>query len=380
MNGLLGIKFPHATQANDAFMQAAERNGFGITEYPLTGLNGKNLRGLNDEFLATKVTVIGNPDAQHRIWITTGLHGVERLAGTAFCCWLMENREEIEKLLGLHICIIIIDDLVPWGASHYSRFTHEGIDVNRNFRHDFPKKPQLPRWYREVDNDLNPDALTLVSEIGKIRRLFKFQKDKGDEAVQEIARDGQGVDGRKMFFFGSEPTWTNSTLREIIRNYSVNRPGHDVHVDIHSGLGPSIAKSNPLLITIYEPGSDEQRRAQKFFGENIFSTHEQNKYTSSGVGTIENAFFDELPNGRIYTGVCAELGTIDIALVMMGLRWRHCTLNNKNWWHRQPHERWTRYFISMAFFKATNGWRKRVNPCLYEILERVITKLQEEAQ
>jgi len=370
---LLSSAFTRGAHADTAILQALGNAGIKHEEFSLT--NDTGLRGRDEEELTTRVAIIGDPEAKHRIWITTGIHGIERYCGTVYLCWLLENAPFIKRLLGKECCLVLVDNITPWGSSWHSRVNEENSDTNRSFRKRWPKRKQYTKSYAAVDEDLNPESLTLMAECMRIGRLLAHRMRKGDAVLQRMMNIGQWVHKDKMLYVGSGPTWSTLTTREIIRQYSYDVPGHDVHIDIHSGLGPSIVKAEAVLITIYDPKSPDHQRAKEFFGPALFSTKEDNPYTSSSAGVIENAFFDELPATRTYTGVCAELGSKWIVRAVLAVRWRNCVLKSLREGRADRNDTWTAQTMLNVFYPRQRAWRDaivpRMNTVLYSALARI---------
>lgn len=376
MDGLIRTKYPRSTHANDALLRSA--GDLQPKPYALTDASGIPLKGADDEWLGIKLFVIGNLHAQHHIWITNGLHGIERYGGLIFLCWLLANQKMICKLLGHNICIIVVDDLNPAGASNHSRFDHGGVDNNRNFRKRFPRLQKLHRIYQQLDDDFHPKFLTPWGELIRLYHLRRFREKNGDEPFRKIINIGQWVHPEKILFIGKEPTWTNTTVRQIIREHSFEQPGHDVHPDFHTALGNPLnvdKQGDPLIVSIEKEGSLGFSRARWFFGPEVISTQSANGYTSSGTGTIEQAFFSELPACRTYTGVCIELGTKSIDEVIKAERWRHIVQQNNNKLHRLMHNWWSWRLSIAAFFPPDDIWRELVVFKIFPKLKRVIDRL-----
>lgn len=309
-----------------ALLRAIESAKLRFNFFSLTEKEG--VRGIEGEELGIYVMVIGNPYAPHTIWITTAAHGPEGYPASLFLPRLIEARGVVERFLGKSIRIVIAADQNCYGKSFGSRFDHLGVDPNRNYRRSFPKKVlPLPRPYRDISTFLNPTSLSFVGEKYRLLRLRLYRWKHGDEVIKRIVSLGQRSDPKKLLFVGFGPCWTRLTMEHIIRLYSLPTPGHDVHMDIHSALGPRLRlpQTPPLLVTIYKEGGPEFSRARKFFGQSAGSAT-GNGYTLSNLGTIEKAFLWNLPKERTYTGVTAELGTEPIENVVMAVRSYHAVL------------------------------------------------------
>lgn len=373
---LIDIPYPTGQQANDAVDRALEAAKIQLRYFSLT--NDRGTRGYEDEHLGARVFVIGNVYARHTIWITNGLHGPERFAGAGFIEELLANESAVVCLLGSDVRILVVEGANPFGNSFYSRFNEDMADPNRNFRRHFPDKVlPLPKPYRFADEDLNPTSLSWWKEFWRLRRLYRFWREHGDEGVMRLVGLGQRSDPRKLLFVGFKPTWTRNLIESVIRDYSFPLEGHDVHIDIHTGLGKRLClpRQGPLLVTIYGDGSAELDRARRFFGEGALSAT-GNKFTLSNLGTIENAFFWNLPSARTYTGVCCELGSEYIVHVIRAVRRHHCVLNYRNAWGWMG--RRTRRQVGRMFNPLDRKWREDGIAALRQLLCNAIDNLKKE--
>lgn len=377
-----GIPYPVAKEMSDHFLAAAARAGLRVDEYPLADAEGRPLRGVRDEVLATHVTVIGNPDARDTVWVTTALHGCEGPAGTMLAIWLMNHRTAIERALGPDVRIVVAHNLNPWGASHFTRFDADGVDPNRNFRKRFPKSDRwcaLSRDYKRLDSHLNPKELSLITEAWHLGMLWAQSKIITTKRMMKVIALGQRADRNKLLFIGTGPTRTNTLVREIIRRYSNNRPGIDVHIDIHTGLGKRLSKSKqPLVLTIYDPESPEHGLAKRIYGDvgEVSSTREA-EYSGSDVGTIEQAFFEELPAGRTYHGACVELGSLSTIAAVAAV-WRHHAVLRRPKRYSEWYADRSRRLMYDVFFPKDDEWRAEVVPALYRVVGKAVTALRED--
>ena len=381
MKSFTDTPYPGTSEMTDLFLGAAERAGVCVDEYPLTAEDGALVRGRKDEFLATHVAVLGNAAARDTIWITTALHGCEGPAGTMLAAWLLNHRHHLERALGPDIRLVIAHNLNPWGASFTTRFTREGVDPNRNFRKRFPSSDrfcQLTRDYQFIDAHLNPPELSLLSEIWHIGMVWAKTKLITSQRVMRMIALGQRADEGKLLYVGRQPIQTNVMTREIIRRYARNGPGIDLHLDIHTGLGRRLAKSSPpLVLTIYPPASAEQALTREIFGSvGEVATTRDGKWSGSHIGTIEQAFFDELSPNRAYLGACVELGTVSISDAVTAV-WRHQTVmrNPKRYsaWYSDR----SRRLMYNVFFPKDSQWRERVVPALYGVVGRAVTVMRD---
>lgn len=378
------VPYPAAREMTDFFLAAAQRAGAPVYEYPLVNAEAIPMRGRVGERLASHVTVLGNPDARDTVWVSTGLHGCEGPAGSMLAIWLLENAAAIEASLGRDVRMVIIHNLNPWGASFFTRFTRDGVDPNRNFRRRFPRTERycaLTKDYLRLDRHLNPRELTLATELWHMGMLWAKSKLVHSRRIMQMVALGQRVDANKLLFVGRRPSQTNLVTRSIIRRFASNQPGYDVHIDIHTALGRRLTeKQPPLVLTIYDPASAEQQLTESIFGRvgDVASTRD-GTWSGSHVGTIEQAFFDELPASRRYLGTCVELGTVSIVNAIAAVWRHHAVLKDPNRYSAWYSER-SRRLMYDVFYPKDRKWRAEVVPSLHRVVDSAVTNLRDNRQ
>ena len=65
------------------------------------------------------------------IYVSAGIHGDEPAATEALITWAERNSRRLSK-----IPLLLFPCLNPWGLSNNSRFSEEGLDLNRSFHRD----------------------------------------------------------------------------------------------------------------------------------------------------------------------------------------------------------------------------------------------------
>src|SRR5260370_9730547 len=192
-------------------------------------------RGRDGETLALdSVLQPAGPGAPLLI-ISSGCHGVEGFCGSALQTAVLYDKVSQALLRETNVEILYLHALNPHGFSWWRRVTHENVDLNRNFvdfRCELPTNPGyhalapllLPRdWPPSLSNHL---------------RLFGFIACHGMRAAQAALSSGQYDDPNGLFFGGTEQTWSQRTLRQLLRTHS-RGPDRLAWLDIHTGLGPS---------------------------------------------------------------------------------------------------------------------------------------------
>jgi len=375
------VPYPAAREMTDHFLAAAEAAGATVYEYPLINPHAIPMRGREGERLASHVTVLGNPEAKDTIWVTTALHGCEGPAGTILAIWLLDHLKQVEAGLGRNTRLVLVHNLNPWGASFFTRFTRDGVDPNRNFRRRFPRTERYCAYtpdYQWLDRHLNPRELTLATELWHMGMLWAKSKVVQSQRLMKMVALGQRVDANRLLFVGRRPSQTNLMTRSIIRRFASPEPGIDIHIDIHTALGRRLTgEQPPLVLTIYDPNTPEQRLTEALYGGagDIASTRD-GEWSGSDVGTIEQAFFDELPDNRRYLGACVELGTVSITTAIAAVWRHHNVLKSPDRYSAWYSER-ARRLMYDVFYPKDRKWRAEAGPALHRIVQRAIDGLRD---
>src|SRR5690606_15144364 len=131
--------------------------------------------------------------------------------------------------------VLYIHALNPYGFSHIRRTTQENVDLNRNF-HDFSKPLPESAAYREIHALLIPEVWPPDAQNQKA--VADYVATRGQAAFQAAVSSGQHEFDDGMYFGGKAPTWSNQTLRAVLRTHG-GRARRIAWIDLHTGLGPS---------------------------------------------------------------------------------------------------------------------------------------------
>ena len=191
------------------------------------------LQGADGEELALDAARVGPAQAKKLLIVSSGCHGVEGYCGSGVQVHALRDAAFRENCEATGVAVLHLHAINPFGFSHTRRVTHENVDLNRNFQ-DFSKPlPQNPA-YRELHTMLlpkewPPTALNMAS-------LAWYIATKGMKAAQQALSGGQYEVDDGLFFGGKGPTWSNRTLRQVLREYGAGVP-QVAWIDLHSGLG-----------------------------------------------------------------------------------------------------------------------------------------------
>lgn len=334
-------------QARDAFRTAAGEAGLQVASHlhPLPGREA--------EALCMDVVIDGDPLGEARLIVSSGCHGVEGFAGSGVQVCALRDQELRDMARESGVAIVYLHALNPYGFSHLTRTTHENVDLNRNFL-DFSGPLPLNEPYRRVHPLLVPDRWP--PPVESEAALMEVMQAEGTRALQAVVTRGQHefVDG--LFFGGTEPSWSNLTLRRVLREV-----GSDARrlawIDLHTGLGPSGFGERILGC---QPGAAEAR-ARSWWGK-VTSIHDGSSASTFLTGLMWTAVRDECPNAE-YTGIALEYGTVPVLDVLQALRadnWLRA--NRRTGRGPVPEELAHQIHRQMldAFFVDTDEWKGEV--------------------
>ena len=231
-------------QARVKVLEAAATAGLAITSFahPLAGKDGEDL--------AMDVALDGSPDAKELLIVSSACHGVEGYCGSGVQVFALHDAEWREKARSAGVAVLYIHALNPHGFSHIRRVTNENVDLNRNFQ-DFSKA--LPPatanpGYASVHDLLlpktwppTPENIALCADwmaANALKGSNNPDEASGLRAFQQAVTKGQYTHADGLFFGGHAPTWSNLTLRKVLRQYA-QKCTKLAWIDLHTGLGPT---------------------------------------------------------------------------------------------------------------------------------------------
>jgi hypothetical protein len=219
-------------EARDKFRAALATAGGGLREsvrHPLRGPDGEDLD--------VDVGWVGPERPDRLLILVAGLHGVEGYCGSGcFVGWLA--RGHFARQAGPRTAVMMIHPINPWGMAHRRRVNENNVDLNRNFV-PFDRPLPVNRPYADLAAhidpvDWSPEAVALHD---KAIRDYHGGADVGTTRLGKAVHGGQYINAKGTFFGGTEPQWSNVTMRRILRDHA--RGAKDVAlIDYHSGHGP----------------------------------------------------------------------------------------------------------------------------------------------
>ena len=331
-------------EARAKFLGAAASAGLPVESHP------HPLPGRDGETLAMDVARDGSAEAGKLLIVSSACHGVEGFCGSGVQVAALHDAEWREKARAQGVTVLYIHALNPYGFSHIRRVTHENVDLNRNF-HDFSKPLPVNTAYRELQPLLLPAEWPPSAENQAATGTFIATR--GLPAFQAAVSGGQHEFPDGMFFGGTAPTWSNQTVRAVLRQQG---PGVKqlAWIDLHTGLGPSGVGERIFA------GRDDTAtlaRARAWWGEAVTSMYDGSSTSARLTGMMCLAAHDELPQAE-YTAIALEYGTQPMTEVMHALRGEH-------WLHQHPEAppalaRQIKQAMLEAFYTDTDTWKGQI--------------------
>ena len=335
-------------RARVQFLEAAAAGGLAIESHahPLAGRDG--------EALAMDVARDGPADAEKLLIVSSACHGVEGYCGSGVQVFALHDDAWREQARAAGVAVLYVHALNPYGFSHLRRTTHENVDLNRNFQ-DFSKPLPVNAGYREIAALLLPEEWPPNAD--NQAAVQHYLATKGEAAWQAAVSGGQYEFEGGMFYGGQAPTWSNLTLRSVLRAHG--RAARRVAwIDLHTGLGPS-----GIGERIYAGRDDSKAmaRARAWWNPDgatpITSFYDGTSTSALLTGLMWTAIYDECPQAE-YTGIALEYGTLPILQMLQALRAEH-------WLHQHPEapaEQAAQIKAEMlaAFYTDTDAWRGQI--------------------
>ncbi len=224
------------------------------------------------------------------------------------------------------VAVMLIHALNPHGFSYMRRVTQENVDLNRNFA-DFGQPLPVNPAYAELHDLLLPE--TWPPDAANVQAIADYLQQHGQVRFQAAVSQGQYAFADGLFFGGTEPTWSNRTLRQVLRRHArqgqTHWPGSTCIPDwVRAGWASASlpARTMPLAL----------QRARQWWGGDgatpITSIYDGSSSSAKLTGLMWNSVYEECPQAE-YTAIAMEYGTLPILQMIEALRADH-------WLHLHP--------------------------------------------
>ncbi|MBM7095448.1 DUF2817 domain-containing protein [Bacillus sp. H-16] len=249
----------------------------GLHSYPIGNKEDNTIDVIKSEAIERNENVV---------FITTGEHGIEGYTGAAALQMFFE--EYLHKLNPETTGVYFVHGINPWGMRHWRRVTENNIDLNRNYIRDWLNHPATFNEDYKKNADLyNPagEIDDLTKQNTKIHsKLLKNLIKEGYKGVKSAKSKGQ-YQFEKGVYYGGAGYEDSSKVMMDIQDEVLRHFEHIVHVDLHTGLGPT--QELTYVISAYDDRSEPE--VSDFYGiKNV-----QKNGKEDGVGESNNSFTGE---------------------------------------------------------------------------------------
>jgi len=354
---------PHFSQtyaeARGKFLAAAEAAGLDVDSKP------HPLRGRDGEALAMDLARDGAKDAKRLLLISSACHGVEGFCGSGVQVALLRDDSWRRAVHDAGVAVLYVHALNPHGFSWWRRVTQENVDLNRNF-HDFSQPLPASPAYDEIAALVVPPTWPPSADVNaQVERLVA---ERGMAALQAAVSGGQYSHPEGLYYGGRNPTWSNLTLRHVLREQA-GRCRRLGWIDLHTGLGP-----NGHGERIYAGPDDdtELSRARAWWGDGVTSIYDGSSSSALLTGMMWQAAGEECPQAET-TGIALEFGTVPTMDVINALR-------ADQWLENHPETDATKRQaikrqVRDAFYTDTPEWKRRIVEQSHEAAQQAVRGL-----
>ena len=256
--------------------------------------------GENGEPLAMDVILLGNKNARRVLMLSSGVHGVEGLYGSA--CQTAFIEQKLHLQLPKDCAVLIIHAVNPFGFAHCRRWNEDNVDINRNFI-DFSLPVEKNTFYADIHSTIFAKSSNTTEFLLDNKLLDECITGIGiDEFVSRIVL-GQRTNPDGLFYAGSKPSWSNQTFRKIIDRY-LSAVEELIFIDLHTGVG-DFGQSTVL----YMPGLDNNFSQSKNVFEQAVDPTDGSIAAIDVDGEIVFAFNQLIDRLSRFVPVTLEVGT-----------------------------------------------------------------------
>jgi predicted deacylase len=332
-------------EARNRFLAAVRARGLAVESQRLPAH-----AGAEGEALAMDVALLGAIDTAGVLVLTSGTHGIEGYCGSGVETALLHDDEFVRTAIESRVAVLFIHAVNPHGFSHGRRVNEDNVDLNRNFR-DFALAPPENRAYAELHPLLVPE--TWPPPEANTAALHAYIAAHGERAFQAALTGGQYKFADGMFYGGNAATWSNRTLRAVLRRH-VAAKRHVAWIDIHTGLG---ARGVGEKIFAGRDNAVDLERARRWWGAGVTSFFEGSSASALITGVVCLAAYDACRDAEI-TAIGLEYGTVSLEQTFAALRGDH-------WLHAHPRapaalQAEIRQRMRDAFYIDAHDWKEQV--------------------
>jgi hypothetical protein len=330
-------------EARERFLKAAERLKLEHHALPIHAPSPR------PEPLTIDVAVLGSSKPKSALVLSSGVHGVEGLFGSAVqLSFLEEVATHWQPPVGS--AVVLIHAVNPFGYAWLRRFNEENVDLNRNFLladEQYSGSPPLAATFRRA---MTP--LRRRTRFGMwTARMALLALRHGVNSFWETLPVGQYDFPDWLFFGGAAPAKSALALQSFLP--TILDEAHEiVHLDFHTGLGKWA--DGQLLVSESEGLDNGKWWTQNFGPQSVtqVKSFTRTYEVRGGFGPWLRAMFPAAD----YHYATAEFGTYS-AMRVIG------ALADELHWHgdavTDPHVQPARRRLSETFVPRSRSWRMK---------------------
>src|SRR5258705_4372343 len=138
-------------------------------------------------------------------------------------------------------------------------------------------------------------------------KTMRLLQERGMVTLQAAVSGGQHSHPEGLFYGGHNPTWSNQTLRHVLRDHG-RRCEKLGWIDLHTGLGPS---GHGERIFACKDDAAALTRARAWWGKDVTSIYDGSSTSAPLTGLMWLAAYEECAQAE-YTGIALEYGTVPL--------------------------------------------------------------------
>ena len=331
-------------EARDKFLAAARARGLAVWSDVLP-----DLRGVDGEELAMDVAQLGPADADAMFVLTSATHGIEGYCGSGAQVGLLHDEAFVRAAQMAGVAVLFVHAVNPHGFSYDRRVNEDNVDLNRNFR-DFAAPVPDNAAYAEIHPILLPGTWPPPKESEEA--IGAYIATRGERAFQAALTGGQYTYPDGLFYGGVRPTWSNRTLRAVLRRHAGGRQ-RIAWIDFHTALGP---RGHGEKIYAGHNVAADIARARAFWGGEVTSFYDGSSTSANVTGFVTSAGYEECPDAE-FTAMALEYGTVPLTEVLQTLRADHWLHNHPEAGAMRPE---IRKAMRHAFYVDADDWKTDV--------------------
>lgn len=339
-------------ESRQSFLELAKTIGGELRSYKIPS---KKDSDLSFETLYLPPT---SGDRERLLILTSGIHGIEGLTGSALQRFFLAN--DFLKLKDDKLGVLIIHGINPFGFKHKRRVTENNVDLNRNFDLASDLFQTKNQGYSKVYNFLNPKTrfTRFLFHVTAVSNIFKY----GVSTLRNAILRGQYQYPEGLFFGGKTFEPQVPLLRQ-----EIERVASDFEkvllIDIHTGYG----ERNKLhLFGNKSPFIEQAYMESVFKGMSVDYGDEKDFYSVTGSFLV---FLGKLfHEKKKYAGICFEFGTINSQKLSGSLDSLHRMINE----NQKEASAADKTSFEEMFYPSCATWRQAVLKQFEESLKTVL--------